>query len=143
VNGSADQIVLPAQKEWLAKVDEAYWSAESGEDEVDDDGREHEVREQGDQDVEMGGTSPARDSVLSSGSGDVLQPLSSSGVDVVDGIDRRYVGRVLAHWAEVTGVKLETLLTTTYRVVESDVGKDKGSDVDRVNALAHAAGGGW
>jgi iron only hydrogenase large subunit-like protein len=28
-NGSAEQEVLPVQKEWLAKVDEAYWSAES------------------------------------------------------------------------------------------------------------------
>jgi iron only hydrogenase large subunit-like protein len=137
-NGSADQFMLPAQKEWLARVDEAYWSAESGEDD------EHEGREAqqggspGDRDVEMGGTSPARDSVLSSGSS------SSSSVDVVDGIDRQYVKRVLAHWAEVTGVPLETLLRTTYRVVESDVGKDKaGGDVDRVNALAHAAGGGW
>ncbi|SMR44997.1 unnamed protein product [Zymoseptoria tritici ST99CH_3D1] len=142
VNGSADQIVLPAQKEWLAMVDEAYWSGESGE---DDEGPECREQQQGgspdDRDVEMGGTSPARDSVLSSGSGEV-QP--SSTMDVIDGIDRRTVRRVLAHWAEITGVGLETLLRTTYRVVESDVGKDKpGADVDRVNALAHAAGGGW
>lgn len=123
-NGSDEQAVLPAQKEWLAKVDEAYWSAES-DDLTDSDG-----------DVEVNRSSPARDSVMSG--------TEDAGSEVVDGIDRRYVKQVLDHWANITGVGLETLLQTTYRVVQSDVGKDKpGGDVDRVNALAHAAGGGW
>lgn len=123
-NGSEDQTILPAQKEWLAKVDEAYWSAES-EDSTDSDG-----------DIDLERSSPARDSVMS-GSGD-------EGSEVVDGVDRRYVKQVLDHWSNITGVGLETLLQTTYRVVQSNVGKNKpGGDVDRVNALAHAAGGGW
>lgn len=123
-NGSEEQVVLPAQKEWLAKVDEAYWSADS-EESMDSDG-----------DIDIQGSSPARDSVVSG--------TEEIGTNVVDGIDRRYVKQMLDHWAKVTGVELETLLQTTYRVVESDVGKDKpGGDVDRVNALAHAAGGGW
>lgn len=123
-NGSEEQVVLPAQKEWLAKVDEAYWSAES-EDLMDSDG-----------DTDMESSSSARDSVISGG--------AASGSDVVDGVDRRYVMQVLDHWADITSVGLETLLQTTYRIVQSDVGKDKpGGDLDRVNALAHAAGGGW
>ncbi|KAF1820919.1 iron hydrogenase [Dissoconium aciculare CBS 342.82] len=98
VNGEGlEQEVLPAQREWLAKVDEAYCSS------------------------------------------------SSRGEDLVDGISRRRVRDFLAHWSDLTGIEPDVLLKTTYRVVESDVGKNKsgGSDVDRVNALAHAAGGGW
>ncbi|EME50079.1 hypothetical protein DOTSEDRAFT_165043 [Dothistroma septosporum NZE10] len=124
-NGSEEQEVIPAQREWLAKVDEAYWSAES------DDLSESDA--DGDVDMER---SPARDSVIS-GAGDAK-------ADVVDGVDRMRVKKFLDHWSDITGVGLEALMTTTYRIVESDVGKDKaGGDVDRVNALAHAAGGGW
>ncbi|KAK4634886.1 Cytosolic Fe-S cluster assembly factor NAR1 [Fulvia fulva] len=124
-NGSEEQEVMPAQREWLAKVDEAYWSAES--DDLPDSDAD------GDIDMER---SPARDSVIS-GDGD-------ANADVVDGIDRRRVKQFLGHWSDVTGISLDTLMTTTYRIVESDVGKDKpGGDVDRVNALAAAAGGGW
>ena len=49
----------------------------------------------------------------------------------------------LHHWAGITGVLLEDLICTTYRAVESDVGKEKGSDMEKVSALAVAQGGGW
>ena len=118
IENGGSQEMIPAQRDWLAKVDEAYWSGGTSASESDD-GQEH---------------SPARDSVMSGTDDD----------DVIDGINRRHVHDILNHWAAITGVGLETLLTTTYRVVESDVGKDKpGADVDRVNALAAAAGGGW
>jgi hypothetical protein len=118
-NGSLEQEVLPAQKEWLAKVDEAYWSAES-----DDELPESDA----DGDVTMNGMNGY-------GNGDAG--------DVVDGIDRAYIRSILEHWASITGVELEKLIYTTYRAVESDVGKDKASDMERVSALAVAQGGGW
>jgi iron only hydrogenase large subunit-like protein len=119
-NGSAEQEVLPAQKEWLAKVDEAYWSAESEDldsNDLDDDG-----------DVEM---SP-KDSLY-----------GPEDDDVVDGIDRRRVRALFEHWSGSTGVDLQKLLYTTFRAVESDVGKTKSSDVERVAGLAVQVGGGW
>ncbi|CAK4032841.1 Cytosolic Fe-S cluster assembly factor nar1 [Lecanosticta acicola] len=123
IENGGDQEMLPAQREWLAQVDEAYWSAGS-DDLADTDG-----------DIDMEG-SPARDSVIS-GAGDASS-------EIIDGVDRRLVKRFLEHWSSSTGVKLEVLLNTTYRVVESDVGKEGGGgEMDRVNALAHAAGGGW
>ncbi|KAF2486950.1 iron hydrogenase [Neohortaea acidophila] len=118
-NGSVEQEVLPLQREWLEKVDEAYWSAESAD---DDPQPEH-----ANGDVDMGGTN------------------GSGGPVVIDGIDVRYVKSILDHWSDITGVELEKLVHTTYRVVDSDVGKEKGggSDMERVSALAVAQGGGW
>jgi hypothetical protein len=121
-NGSAEQEILPAQKEWLAKVDEAYWSAESEDlDPSDLDG-------DGDLEMDM---SP-KDSLY-----------GPEDEDVVDGIDRRRVRALFEHWEGSTGVELQKLLYTTFRAVESDVGKPKSSDVERVAGLAVQVGGGW
>ena len=119
VNGSLEQEVLPAQKEWLAKVDEAYWSAES-----DDELPESDA----DGDVTMNGMNGHSN--------------SDTG-ELVDGIDRTYIRSMLEHWASITGVELDKLIYTTYRAVESDVGKEKVTDMERVSALAVAQGGGW
>ena len=121
-NGSWEQEVLPAQREWLAKVDEAYWSADS-EDFADEDGDvdmddEGSGRQDGDAGADVGG-------------------------GVVDGIDRRYIKHMLNHWSNITCVELDRLIYTSYRVVESDVGRDNGSEMERVSALAVAQGGGW
>ena len=106
------------QREWLGRVDEAYWSGEGS------DG--------GDDDME---------GVLDSGQH------TERGVDsdVVDGVDRQRVKEMLDYWAAVTGVELDRLVCTTYRAVKSDVGKSKseGSEMEKVSALAVAAGGGW
>ncbi|GAB7338623.1 hypothetical protein MBLNU457_5358t1 [Dothideomycetes sp. NU457] len=61
--------------------------------------------------------------------------------DVVDGIDRKHVKHVLEHWAQMTGLDLDKLVCTSYRKVESDVGK--GNDMERVAGLAASMGGGW
>lgn len=118
VNGSYEQEVLPEQREWLARVDEAYWSAES-------EDLESEEADPIDEDIDM--------------------ELAEDGDDIVDGIDRRKVRKLLDHWVDITGVELDKLVCTTYRAVESDVGKSKteGNEMERVNALAVAAGGGW
>nr|POE56887.1 cytosolic fe-s cluster assembly factor nar1 [Quercus suber] len=121
VNGSLDQEILPAQKEWLGRVDEAYWSADSESDDADGDG-----------DVQMD-------------EGDVH--VNGNTQDVVDGINHGTVKTMFAHWSQSTGVPLDKLIFTTYRAVESDVGKDQGSggasEMEKVSALAVAAGGGW
>jgi hypothetical protein len=105
------------QKEWLAKVDEAYFSSsDSEEDKVDGDG-DHEMNG-----VETNGY--AFDN------------------DVVNGISRRKIKDVMDHWSSITGVDPQKLLYTSYRKVESNVGK-KQSDMERVAGLAVTAGGGW
>lgn len=117
------------QKAWLAKVDEAYWSASGDSDTAsdDDEATNHDVDAM---DVD-----------------DTLQSNSvSDAADVVNGISIRYVKHILQKWSDATGVSPATLVHTTYRAVESDVGKSKGkpvSDVERVAGLASSIGGGW
>ncbi|KAJ1334135.1 iron only hydrogenase large subunit-like protein [Microdochium nivale] len=92
------------QKYWLAQVDEAYFSGEDG-----------------DAEVEAG-----------TGEGDVICGISSS-----------RIRDTLAHWAGITGIELDRLVSTSYREVISDVGKNKPSDTERVIQLAGKIGGGW
>lgn len=94
------------QKEWLGRVDEAYFSGSEEDEEMADAGM----------DVER---------------------------DVVNGVSRRYIKDILDHWSEITGVEMQKLLYTSYRKVESEVGKKKQSDVERVAGLAVSVGGGW
>ncbi|KAF2463330.1 iron hydrogenase [Lindgomyces ingoldianus] len=112
------------QKEWLGRVDEAYFSgsgSDSEEEKVDRDG------DWGMKDV---------DAPTTNGS-------SVPGADVVSGISRTHIWNLLSHWSDTTGVEIPKLLYTSYRKVESDVGKKKQSDVERVAGLASSLGGGW
>jgi hypothetical protein len=105
------------QKEWLAKVDEAYFSgSDSDEEKIDNDG-----------DLEM------QDTKLN---GHLVND------DIVNGISTRNIKDVMAHWSDITGVTSQNLIYTSYRKVESDVGK-KQSDMERVAGLAVTVGGGW
>ncbi|KAL1958630.1 hypothetical protein VTO42DRAFT_4227 [Malbranchea cinnamomea] len=90
---------LHEQRAWLARVDEAYYSAES-EDEPEDAWDDSNQR----------------------------QPDISS---------------VLSHWSNITNIPLPKLVYTTFRKVESDVGKKKEADTARVAELAGKIGGGW
>jgi iron only hydrogenase large subunit-like protein len=110
------------QREWLGKVDEAYFSASSSGHSTDEDS-------EGEGD-EMEGYGDAMD-------------VDEEEEDVIDGISSKDVHRLLSHWANVADVEVENLAFTTYRKVESDVGKKKGSDVERVASLAGTIGGGW
>ncbi|KAL6717903.1 Cytosolic Fe-S cluster assembly factor nar1 [Lecanora helva] len=105
-----------SQKEWLAKVDEAYFSMEESGDE-------------GDGDVIMSGSDD--------GPGDVKVG------DEINGISPSYVREVLDHWSATTGIELDKLVKTSYRKVESDVGKVGGGENERVVELAGKIGGGW
>ena len=102
-----------SQKEWLAKIDETYFSMDESEDE--------------DGDITMAEND------------DVVNDMD----DTVNGVSSRYVKEMLSHWSKSTGLELEKLVTTSYRKVESDVGKSGGAGNDRVVELAGKIGGGW
>ncbi|EEQ85606.1 cytosolic Fe-S cluster assembly factor NAR1 [Blastomyces dermatitidis ER-3] len=95
------------QRAWLARVDEAYFSADS---DSDSNSNTHPI---------------ARDR------------------------GHRPFDDLLSHWSRSTNIPLEKLVYTTFRKVESDVGKEKGKDpggmgdMARVAELAGKAGGGW
>lgn len=110
----SDVIQSKDQKEWLGQVDEAYFSG-TGED------------SDGDMDMLDADSSPS----------------SASETDIVDGISRTHIQDMISHWSDITGVDRQKLLYTSYRKVESDVGKKKQSDVERVAGLASSLGGGW
>ena len=63
--------------------------------------------------------------------------------DIVNGISKRYIQDIVAHWSNITAIDTPKLLYTSFRKVESDVGKKKQSDVERVAGLASSLGGGW
>jgi iron only hydrogenase large subunit-like protein len=111
------------QKEWLSRVDEAYFSG-SDDESVDADG------------------DAAMQDVDAQPSHGVNGTNGHAGSDVVDGISRSYIKDVVEHWSHLTGVDAQALLYTSYRKVESDVGK-KQNDVERVAGLASSLGGGW
>ena len=68
---------------------------------------------------------------------------SDKGGDVVDGISHEYIVEFLRHWESVTEVPLDKLVRTSYRQVESNVGKVEGAESERVVELAGKIGGGW
>lgn len=125
-NGSAEQVVLPQQKEWLSKVDEAYFSAEDNasplpsEDDEDEDGDEQ-----------------MRDAYTNE------MATKEAKEEVIDAISHTAINALIAHWSAITGVERDVLIKTSYRKVESDVGKKSASDVERVAGLASTIGGGW
>ena len=110
------QIAPRSQKEFLASIDEAYYS----------------MPETSDEDGEINNDVDMRAEDGPHG-------------DEVDGISPSYIKGILNHWACSTGLQLEKLVTTTYRQVVSDVGKVGGgvAESDRVVELAGRIGGGW
>ena len=101
-----------SQKEWLGRVDEAYFSMSDSEPENEKD-----------------------DTTNVNGNGDG-ENKKVEGMKSIDGIDILRVREVLEHWAQTTGIDLQKLVTTTYRKVESDVGKVGGAENERVVELA-------
>ena len=112
-----------SQREWLAKIDEAYYSMSS-----DESGQEGEQRDVRMSDDDAYGTETF---------GDVERG------DEINGISPGSIKGFLKHWEETTGIPLEKLVRTTYRKVESDVGKVGGAENKRVVELAGKIGGGW
>ncbi|RVX70154.1 hypothetical protein B0A52_05487 [Exophiala mesophila] len=116
-----------AQKEWLARVDEAYYSADSSEEEVTNGHKDEE-------DVIMANGDAHKDDH------------GSQQNTMVNGINVSQVQSMLAYWADLVQVPVQTLAYTTYRQVESDVGKTKAknmNDTERIAQIAGMSGGGW
>jgi iron only hydrogenase large subunit-like protein len=65
-----------------------------------------------------------------------------SSIKLVAGISPSQIRDTLAHWSDITGIKVDRLVYTSYREVVSDVGKQI-SDTERVVQLAGKIGGGW
>ncbi|KAI4203783.1 MAG: hypothetical protein LQ350_001609 [Teloschistes chrysophthalmus] len=119
-----------SQREWLAKVDEAYFSmSDSGSDSDSDSERDEDAsaaEDEGAMDVDTEGM----DEGLGEEEG------------MIGGIDVERVRRMLKHWSESTGVGVGELCFTTFREVRSDVGLNSGAQ-ERVVELAGRIGGGW
>ncbi|KAI4118035.1 MAG: hypothetical protein LQ345_001835 [Seirophora villosa] len=131
VGGSVGEGV--GQKEWLARVDEAYYSMSDSDSSSSDPtelGQQHQ--EEGEKEKEKGVMKDGKDE----GDDDAI---------IINGIDVGEVRRVLAHWSESTGIGLEELCFTTFREVKSEVGKtDDNKQQERVvEQLAGKIGGGW
>lgn len=62
---------------------------------------------------------------------------------IIAGISPLHIRDTLAHWSDITGIRLDRLVYTSYREVVSDVGKNQISDTERVVQLAGKIGGGW
>ena len=109
------------QREWLGRVDEAYYSMEEGSD--------SELEK-----VDDTAADPLSDTTLSD---DPPNP------DLINNISPSHIHEILTHWAELTGIDRDKLVYTSYRVVQSDAGKQKGKEMERVVELAGKIGGGW
>jgi len=116
-----DKVGAQSQREWLRRVDEAYFSAESEDELIDSD--------EDDEDVEMCDADSTEEDA-----------------DLINGISTRGVWKMLDKWAELTDIPLDKLVYTSFRKVESDVGKDKTkmmSNTERIAAVVGMSGGGW
>jgi len=116
--GDARDGIVSTQREWLKRVDSAYFSAASDSDSPGQDA---------DFDMHDPGPDPS------------LGPQASSQTAVHD---------FLAYWSAYTSIPLDKLVYTSYRNVESDVGKSRSGsnglgDMERVATLAGSIGGGW
>lgn len=123
------------QKEWLRRVDEAYYSADESNDDYSGDDGEDVVMVNGLDDRDANGTNGIN--------GQHHFDKQDDG-QVVNSVDVTEVKGLLTYWASVVDVPLEKLAYTTFRTVVSDVGKKKNmSDTERIAAVAGMSGGGW
>jgi iron only hydrogenase large subunit-like protein len=158
-------------KEWIQKVDEAYFSMEEDEienDDEDDDIYNTETAQHyttNNENTTIPNTTnrssalqtapnhQSHDNRPSTGPGEKERNENEERdeieTDTINGIRPAHIHAILNHWAHITGVDLNRLVRTGYRGVESDVGKKGGAggnaDVDmaRVVELAGKVGGGW
>ncbi|KAK3061759.1 hypothetical protein LTS18_005503, partial [Coniosporium uncinatum] len=135
-NSGAQKVGTGEQRKWLERVDEAYFSASSSDEDEGEQTNGHDHME-----VDDGGAGDAMD----------VDKLHSNGInglngihddDMVDGISHGDIKSMVQYWANLTDVDAQTLCYTSFRKVESDVGK-KATEVERVAGLASTIGGGW
>lgn len=134
VENGGDQVVAPQQKEWLQKVDEAYFSSSS----ASSSPAPSDTEDEGVEDVD---SASAVTTAKSSANGDVEME-DAEDASLVDGVSHSQIKDIFSHWSDLTGVATDKLVYTSYRKVESDIGKST-TDVERVAGLASTIGGGW
>ncbi|RMZ85770.1 hypothetical protein DV737_g499, partial [Chaetothyriales sp. CBS 132003] len=133
VDEGADEAMVregpQAQKEWLRRVDEAYFSA----DDDDDSGAE-------------AGDANGGDTVMTNGHDD--HDIHDE-TEMISNVNIKRVHELLRNWEAYVGVPREKLAYTTFRAVDSDVGKTKKTkvkemtDTQRIANIAGMSGGGW
>ncbi|KAL8982967.1 MAG: hypothetical protein Q9177_005117 [Variospora cf. flavescens] len=138
------------QREWLGKVDEAYYSM-SDDDDLSDSPDHPELlgKEEKEKEEDEEGREAVHDKDEDDGTDESSSNNNDAVINIINGIDVANVRRMLAHWSKSTGIALEKLCFTTFREVKSEVGKaDKkggaAQQQDRVvEQLAGKIGGGW
>ena len=116
-------------KEWLGRVDEAYFSMSEAESEGEDRGSRRETEEHGTENEYLIGEGGGR---MGGGEGQKKDPPIPT------------VRDILTYWSTITGLPIDNLAFTSYRNVESEVGKvDRSGGQERVVELAGRIGGGW
>jgi iron only hydrogenase large subunit-like protein len=125
---------ISSQREWLKRVDSAYFSASCDSEPCEDESSQGSEATSDEDDVNMQDDDDIVDS-------------SAPGDTTIDGISHQAVHSLLTYWSDYTSIPLDKLVYTSFRNVESDVGKTKGSkgpgDTERIAALAGSIGGGW
>ena len=156
-----------SQKEWLTRVDEAYFSAESTSNSDNDSEINDSSSIKGQDNIEGNGLmNGALNGTTGSKCNDQLDAhivnsynhndsdhtngsiLDNQNYDRDNDVDSNsysnYLDKVINRWSGVTDIDRNILLYTSYHYVESDVGKDKDKGgMQQVAGLASAAGGGW
>lgn len=139
VSGEVRKVGPNEQRAWLGSVDEAYFSASDVASSDSDEGEDQAMTGS----VVGGVIVQHHDSPTEMDASTETDTSSKLPADVVDGISRSYIHGTISHWSSLTGIDRNKLVFTSYREVESDVGKPKKSDVERVAGLAATVGGGW
>ena len=139
-----------SQKEWLAKVDEAYFSMSSSSS-SDEDG-EAEDEDEDPMNIDPAPNPSTFNNHIPSSESMSTSPIIPSSPETINNISIPHIRSLLEHWTSSTGIPLTKLVNTSYRKVESDVGKTSNSssaggdgarDTERVAELAGRIGGGW
>ena len=128
----------PSQREWLKKVDSAYFSASASSSPPSSSNAGSDSDSQSDESENEHASS--HDDSLEGPDVGLHDPDPESNTQTTT-----TVRDLLTYWSDYTSIPLEKLVYTTFRKVESDVGKNKNgaADTERVAVLAGSIGGGW
>lgn len=116
-----------AAKEWIQKVDEAYFSMEEGEKRADeemdlgDEQHDHSLDYNTKSNPNTWNCSPHHNKNTQ----EQKTNTKNQPEILINGINPSRIHAVLTHWAGLTDVPIDRLVRTGYRGVESDVGKDR------------------
>ncbi len=133
---SSPKNTVVEQREWLGQVDEAYFSSSNDDHDLGHDSTNPNHHH-------LPPSPPKYDQAEYITNGERRE------TQIINGLNIPYLRSILDHWSSSTGIPLDKLTCTTYRAVDSDVGKagknaEDGTQTERVvEALAGKIGGGW